>query len=191
MSRNQKIVVFIASLVLLSCCACGLITFVVIPRLYENTIAGAADPAKAKEVAKQIADYTLPPTYQETVGMDVLVYKMVVIARADKQGFIITLMQFNSSNVSREEIEQQLRSQSQLQGNISSMQLVGAENTTIKGQTVTLNVLEGDGSRNSNVRIRQTQGVFQGKNGLVVLMVMGGKTGWDDGLMREFLSSIR
>lgn len=189
MSRNQKILFTIVGCVaLLSCTLCVAGVFIV-PRLWQNAFSN--NPTQAKEVAAQIADYTLPAGYQESVGMDVFVYKAVVIARPDRRGLNIMLMQFNSSDISREEMEQQLRAQSQLQGYIGPMQWIGSETVTIKGKSVTLNILEGQGNRNSAATIRQAQGVFQGKGGTVALLVTAPVSNWDKDLIAKFCESIR
>jgi hypothetical protein len=194
MSRNQKIVLFIASLALLSCCACGIVTFVVLPRIFENTIAGATDPAKAKEVGKQIADYTLPSGYEEKFGMDIFTTKMVMIAPSQEQrgGLFIMLMQVAADTASREQMEQQMRQSFQqgTQRNMQDMRVVGAETVTIKGQPVTLTISEGTAD-NSAVTMRQAVGAFQGKGGAALIMVMGAVSDWDKTLLDNFYKSMR
>ena len=46
----------------------------------QANLASSADPAKAKQVGAQIADYTLPPGHREQVGVDLWLAQMVVIS---------------------------------------------------------------------------------------------------------------
>lgn len=194
MSRNQKIVLLITSLVLLSCCACGVGAYIMGQRLFDYALGGVSDPAKAKEIAKRIADYTLPAGYEEKGGVDFFLMQMVVILPIQERpdGLIIMLMQFNS-DTSREQMEQQMRDslrQGGVDRDIRDLRVVGTETVTIKGQPVTLTISEGFSVQNNAV-IRQVVGAFQGKGGATLIMVMGAVEDWDKTLLDNFYKSIR
>src|SRR5512135_1606608 len=75
MSRNMKIVLgVVAGLLLLGCLGVMAMGF-----LGARMFSGAMDPAKAGQVAAQIADYHLPQGYREVMGLDLMGAKTVVI----------------------------------------------------------------------------------------------------------------
>ncbi|CAG0959305.1 hypothetical protein ANRL3_00767 [Anaerolineae bacterium] len=133
MSRNTKIILWIVLPLLASCILLCIAAIVLVPRAMQNAV--SMDPAKAKEVAAQIADYTLPRGYSEQIGMDFFTMQMVALGRNDRRGGTIMLMQFKTAGMSREQMEQQMRQsfQNQYQGG-GTMKYVGERTVTIKGQ---------------------------------------------------------
>ncbi len=189
MSRNTKIaLIVIGALVVLCAGICG-ISFLLLPRFANNIV--SRQPADAKRVGAEIAEYTLPAGYAEVMGLNMLVYKMVVIAPENDQrdAMIFMLMATNTSDINQAQMERQMQQSFQQQFGASGSQLrvVGQESVTIRGQAVNLSVAENDASP----KLRQAIGAFDGKNGLTIVMVMGAVEHWDNALLREFLSSIR
>lgn len=189
MSRNTKIaLVVVASLAVICLGLCGA-GVLLLPRLAGSVV--SQQPADARRIAADIADYTLPPGYSEVMGMNMLVYKMVAIAPQDmsRDGMIFMLMGTNAGGASHEEMERQMQQsfQQQFGRSGSQMQVVGQERVTIRDQAVTMTIAENDDSP----KMRQAVGTFEGKNGLVIVMVTGAADGWDNALMRDFLNSIR
>lgn len=189
MSRNTKIaLVVVASLTVICLGLCGA-GVLLLPRLAGNVV--SQQPADARRIAGDIADYTLPPGYSEVMGMNMLVYKMVAIAPQDmsRDGMIFMLMGTNAGGTSHEEMERQMQQsfQQQFGRSGSQMQVVGQERVTIRDQGVTMTIAENDASP----KMRQAVGTFEGKNGLVIVMAMGAADRWDNALMRDFLGSIR
>jgi hypothetical protein len=70
------------------------------------------------------------------------------------------------------------------------MRVVGTQKATIRGQSVTLTISEG-ASGSSEATMRQVTGVFNGKDGIVMLMAMGDVDRWDQTMLDQFLASIR
>lgn len=187
MSRNAKIaLIVVAALAVICLGVCGA-GFIVFQRFGQQF----ANPQNAQKVGSEIADYTLPEGYSEIMGMDVLVYKMVMIGpegRTNGNGMAFILMGMNTPTVNREQMQQQMQQAFQRQYNqTGTMHVVGQENVNIRGSDTSLTIAESD----STPALRQAVGTFQGKNGLVILMVMGAKAAWNDALMRQFLSSIK
>lgn len=187
MSRNTKIILWIVLPLLASCILLCIAAVVLVPRAMQNAV--SMDPAKAKEVAAQIADYDLPRGYQEQMGMDFFTMQTVMLGRADKRGSMITLMQFKMAGVSREQMEQQMRQsfQNQYQGS-GTMKYVGERTVAIKDQPTVLTISE---STESRTNLRQATGVFTGKGGMVMVMIMGSPSDWDWRMLEDFLGSIR
>jgi hypothetical protein len=189
MSRNTKIALLVAGTLTVICLGmCGTVALL-LPRLAGNVV--SQQPADAKRVAADIADYTLPPGYAEVMGLNMLVYKMVAIAPQDKarDGMIFMLMGTNQGGMDQAEMQRQMQQsfQQQFGRSGSQMQVVGRERVTIRDREVILTIAEND----SPPKMRQAVGTFQGKNGLVIVMVMGAADTWDTALMHEFVGSIR
>ncbi len=193
MSRNAKIALIILGTLTVICLGlCG-IGYFLLPRLAQNVV--SQKPEDAKRVGAEIADYTLPEGYQEFMGMNFLVYKMVMIAPARDDGqirngmaFMLLGMDFTGGNQADMERQMQQSFQQQYGRSGSTMKYVGTETATIRDKHVTLTIAESEGG---SATLRQAIGTFEGKNGLVMVMVMGDVDEWDDSLMREFLGSIK
>ena len=192
MSRNAKIaLVIIGTLAVICIGICG-IGYFLLPRLAQNIV--SQKPEDAHRVGAEIAAYTLPNGYHELMGMNLLVYKMVVIApERDQQlrnGMAFMLMGTSFAGANQAEMERQMQQsfQQQYGRSGSTMKYVGTETVTIRGKDVTLTIAESEGNTS---RLRQAIGTFDGKNGMVIVMVMGDPDEWDDALMREFLGSIQ
>jgi hypothetical protein len=153
------------------------------------------DPEAAAEAAHQIVDYDLPEGYQEQVAMEILFYSFVVIAPEGSSGMsngpVFMLAQFQSGMVNQEQMEQQLRqSLEQQAGNRGlDMELVKAEEKTIRGEETQVVTYEGT-DENGNV-FRQVITSFPGKDGTAMLMIMGPTELWDQDKVDAFIESIR
>ncbi len=192
MSRNTKIVLVVASTLLISCCLLAIAAVLLLPQLFSNAI--TQDPQKARQIGRQIADYTLPPDYREEFGMDVFTTKMVAITRSDERGPLFMLMQFSTAGLNREQMEQQVRQsfQNQFQRGTCALTAVGTQTATIKGETVTLTISEGNCTRGGNtVPVRQALGFFRGKGGTAIVMVYASKAEWDKAAIDRFFQSIQ
>ncbi|MCA1554720.1 MAG: hypothetical protein LC737_10110 [Chloroflexi bacterium] len=190
MSRNAKIALVVFGTLFTSSCLLALAAVLVAPRALSNMF--TTDSDRAKGIAAQIADYTLPSDYQEQIGMDLITYKLVAIGRADKRGLGIMLMQFSTFGVSREQMERQMQQsfQSSFQRNAGALTPVGTQVVTIKGQPVTLTISEGTTTRDQ-LQVRQAIGTFSGKAGPTMLMVYGSVRDWEQPMLDRFFASIR
>lgn len=189
MSRNAKIALILVGSLLVICLGLCVVGFLVLPRITESVV--ATNPGSAGNVGAEIADYTLPPGYQEQMGMNLLIYQLVVLApeSGPNDGMVIMLMGTRTPGVSRAQMEQQMQQSFQQQFNRSTggMRVVGEEHFMIRGEDTTFTITESE----NPPRFRQAVGTFEGKNGLVVMMMMGSADQWDTELMRNFISSIQ
>ncbi len=194
MSRNVKIILVVLGSLLVICTLSCVVLFVFFNRFANNFTAGLQTPevrqAQARQIGAQIADYTLPPGYTEEVGFDMFVEKLVMIGPTNNQGPVIMMISVSAATVNRQQMEQTLRqsfaSQLSRSGTFKS---VGTHDVTIKGQQTTLAVSENDST--SGLTERQATGVFQGKSGLVMMMIMGSVDEWDWPTIEAFCSSIK
>lgn len=154
------------------------------------------DPEGASKAAHAIADYELPPGYQEQVAMDFFAYSFVMIGPGSASdgldpasGPTIMLAQFQIAT-NRQQMEQQMRQafeQRSGRGGLS-MKLVEAKKMTIRGEEVEVTTYEG--TDDSGFVLRQLITTFPGKDGTAMLMIMGPAQFWDKEIMDQFIESI-
>lgn len=157
------------------------------------------DSKKVQAMANDFISYELPDGYKEQMGMDFLVYKMVMLGDSDlksskpSSGPLIILTHFQATQgMTPEEMTAQMQKSFEQQSSQKGMKftLVETRTVTIKGKETTLNVNEG--SDDSGYSYRQWVTNFAGKNGgIVILMIQGTTDSWDDSVLEAFLASIK
>ena len=158
-------------------------------------LASSADPAKAKQVGAQIADYRLPPGHREQVGVDVWVLQMVVITPnvfdtdiSQTDGYIIDLLAtklpVDSAQTQRQLLDA-LLAQTKARG--LTWQKAGEHTAKIHGQPVTLSVLEDDPRHPT---IRAASGGFRGRDGQTFVQIISQADVWNWTTVENFLGSI-
>jgi hypothetical protein len=153
------------------------------------------DPEGAAEAAHAIADYELPPGYQEQVAMDFFAYTMVLITPSSTSTFrstgrpMIMLTQFNVAT-NRQQMEEQMRRSFEQQSGRRgmSMTVVETKKMTIRGEEVEVTTFEG--TDDSGFVMRELVTTFPGKDGTAMLMIMGSAEHWDQEEIDAFLESI-
>ena len=149
------------------------------------------DPTAIAQVQDKIASFDVPPGY-DVNGFSMLIYDTLYLASQPPDGRpSITLMQYNNgfASVNRQQMEQSLRQSAEQQNSQRglSMQVVENFETIIREETVTVTVSEGSFE---GYVIRQWMTLFDGNNGLVIMLAQGPVETWDDQLLEEFLASI-
>jgi hypothetical protein len=192
MSRGLKIGLAVGGGLLLLCCIAGVIIYFTVVRTIQQAV--VLDPVAAAKVGHEIVDYRLPDGYQETAAMTILGMKMVIIGpqsqASGQMGLVLAQLPTGTGN--QEQWQQQMQQSWEQQGGQSSQNyhVVGTEQVTIRGQSVTLTVSEGQ-STNGTVT-RQVFGVFTNKGGnMVMLMAAGDKESWNQQALDQFLGSIQ
>jgi len=176
-------------------CACAaLVAFLVFRQAGRQLREGMkTDPESAAKAAHAIADYDLPPGYQEQGAMDVLFYSFVIIAPETSGPVndpIIMLAQFSQPGVDRKQMEQQLRRSFEQQSGRrgTDMQVVEVRKMVIRGEEVEVTIFEGQDA-NGHV-LRQLVTSFPGKGGTAMLMIMGAAQSWNENSIDDFIESI-
>lgn len=197
MSKNAKIALAIIGGLVVVCCLGVVIVTVLAPAILGPAVAEFADqnfadtPEEVAQIGQEIVSYELPAGYEEQFGMSFLGVKMVAIVD-DSQNSAIVLMEFpNSMAADQEAMRQQLQqtwSQQGGSGNLNT-QFVTSEEVTIRDQTVTLSTYEGTDEQGTEVR--QVIGVFEGENGLVMIMAVAPLAQWDEESFDEFIASLK
>jgi hypothetical protein len=189
-------------LLLATCVVCALgsvagpiVSSFVVASLTAN-LGSSVDPAKARQVGAQIAEYTLPPGHAEQVGLDVWLLQMVVItpnvldtASVPHDGYVIDLLA-TSLPVNSAQLEKQLLGalleQTKTRG--ISWQQAGERSVLIRGKPATLSILEDDPRHPT---IRAASGAFQGRRGQTLVQIVGQADVWNWTSVEQFLASIR
>ena len=191
-SRGMRVALIIIAIALFLCCVAGLGVTLLGTRLAGRAL--ITNPDRVQTVGSQIADYDVPPGYEQMFAMNMMGIKLVAIGPSSvtRDLMMIMLMQFPPGiEVSQQEMERQVEQALARQTGLNSADMVsvGQEETTIKGETVSLTVREGITNRGD--RMRQITGLFKGKGGPAILMVMGEVETWDQAMVDNFFASIR
>jgi hypothetical protein len=192
MSRGLKIVLVVVAIALFLCCVAGLGITLLGTRLVGQAF--ITNPDRVQAVGREIADYDVPSGYQQMFAMNMMGIKMVAIgpAASTSDFMMIMLMQLPAGmGVSRAEMERQIEQALARQTGLGSadMTSVGQEEAVIKGETVTMAVREG--TTESGEHLRQISGLFEGRGGPAMLMVVGEVSTWDQAMVDQFMASIR
>jgi hypothetical protein len=191
-SRGLRTALILLAIALFCCCVTGLgVTWL------GTRLAGHAfitNPARVKAVGSQIADYDVPSGYTEMFAMDMMGVKLVAIGPSSVPAdfMMVMLMEFPPGmGVSQGEMERQVEQALARQTGLANadMTSVGQEETTIRGEPVTLTVREGVTDRGET--LRQVTGLFEGKGGPAILMISGDVAAWDQAVVDDFIASIR
>ena len=196
MSKNAKIALIIIAVVMLLCiCACvaGYIILQTTGKVLEESFV-MDNPAEAEQLAQSILDYDLPAGYQEEGAFNMGFMKMVMITdQSAGFGPLIMIAEMPAGmgideDVMRQQIEQSMQ---RSMGNRNfNVELVDEQVRTIRGEDVTFYVYAGTDSSGNQVKQLVSE-LFDGKNGTIMLMIVGNESGWDQTEIDTFLDSIR
>lgn len=191
MNESKMLLIGFVIVGMICCCMAGISFwgFRQFEKQVEN-ISNGGDPDAVAKMQEKIVDFDVPPGYQP-LAMSMVIYDMVYLTPSDSSEPMIILMQYNTvTATSREQMERSLRQAAEQQGAQPgvAMEVVDSFETVIRGETVTVNVSEGN---TSGFSLRQWMTVFEGNNGLVLMMIQGPVEGWNDQLVETFIKSIK
>lgn len=149
------------------------------------------DQAYAAAVARSMTDYTPPPGFAERRALELQGIRSVVIGSAlgaDDLQFVLTEGAPGLGDAQYQAAVEASWATSLGPRRFRS-QVVHSAEATIRGGATTLRVREGHDDRGAAVR--QVTAVFAGNRGPVLLMVVGPPERWDEGLVAQFLASLR
>ncbi|HSB01035.1 MAG TPA: hypothetical protein VLE49_10325 [Anaerolineales bacterium] len=192
---NKWIWIGLGGALLFCICAIGVAVFV-FGRVGQQVKQGMkTDPEGAAKASHAIADYELPPGYQEQMAMDLFIYTMVFIgpestgSSSSSAQPLIMLAQFKAG-ADQQQMEQQIRQSFEQQSGQRgfTMKIVETRKMTIRGQEV--EVITYEGTNGSGDVMRQLITTFPGKGGTAMLMIMGDPQHWDKEELDKFVESI-
>lgn len=188
---TRTILIVLGVLVVCCCCVIGggfLLTRYGFQYFADTMV--VQDPAQINQVSDELADYDLPPGYEEEFVMNILGIQALFITNKF-EGAMITMMQFNSNIYGDSEATRQQFQDSflqQFQTNEIQFTPVDQRPIEISGDQTTL--YEYEGSDTQGNQFRQWVTVFESKNGSIFLMIVGSKSTWNDAEMEAFIQSI-
>jgi hypothetical protein len=156
------------------------------------------DPSKVSAMANEALDFTLPSGYSPQMAMNMVFMKMMIFTRGTSvdTGFdsgpmiMIASMAEGISGDSESFRTQMQASMGQAASrNGMSITLIDTGSISVRGQTVTLYVFEGTDEQGGRIREIMSD-LFQGKNGNVIIMIMGDPGHWNQAEINRFLQSI-
>jgi hypothetical protein len=155
------------------------------------------DPAKIQKMTHEFVNYTLPSGYAEQMGMDFIVYKMILISPSGSMSSsdrittepIIFLAHFQAENLTAEQMTKQMQQSVTQQSGSNGLKLkvVETRNVTINGKETPLTISEGT---SRGIPYREWVTAFPGKTGLILVLIQGTIEGWNDADFESFLASI-
>jgi len=199
MSRNSKIILGVLGGVIVLClCVCvgGWIALRFSGDLIGN-MAAVDDPVQAAQMARDMIDYELPSGYQEEAALNLIVMNMVIISDGGTMGgaspnpliFLVgTSGDFGlNENDIRDQIQGQVAQSMQTQG--YPLELVEQRQALLRGQDEILYIYEGVDEQGNKIR-EVISSLFEGKQGMVMVMIAGPARTWDQAEVDHFLNSI-
>lgn len=194
MSKNTK-TILIALVVAGVFCLVAVVAAVggmgLLAERFKNNI--VAEPEKVQKMAQEFINYQLPDGYTERMGMDLIVYKMIMLGASDDSDAkpMILLAHFqDSSGMTPEQMSTQMQKSFEQQNGQkgATLKLVETRTVTVNGQETTLSVNEGTDSGGNT--LRQWITTCPGKTGLVMILIQGETTDWDEDALNSFLASL-
>jgi hypothetical protein len=148
------------------------------------------DPDYAAQVANTMIDYDLPPGYREQSAMQVKAYyTLAIIASNDQPSDLIAIQPASDLFMDPEWGESSEERAAQEIGDLRyQTHTVSVQDVVIRNQPSRLRMLEGLDEDGHD--IRQALSAFSGKNGNVLVIIVGDIETWDQAMVDQFLSSI-
>jgi len=190
-SRSRRLITWASLLALLA--GIGLLVGLLSPvaRSFTSSLFWRNDPEYARQVGQQMAEYTLPAGFEERRALEMQGVRSVMIAppATDAESLIVltdgipglgdpdyrdTVEAGWARNVGERRYE---------------TRLVETRSMIIRGGPARLSVREGTDDRGAP--IRQLTMIFGGKEGPVLLVVVGRPDSWEQILLDEFINSLR
>jgi hypothetical protein len=191
--RWNRLVILIAGVlgVLLACCI-GVVTLAPNLRQIIQAPFWKTDTQLAAQAAHKMLDYDLPPGYQESQVLSVQGQDAaVIIAHRERTDDMIFIEHVTEGILGNEEwrASYETRLSREMGVRRYDTRPVGTQQTTIRGQPMTLRFFEG--TDENGRKIRQVVCGFTGKGGDVLLAIVAGQETWDQAMVDRFLQSIR
>ncbi len=150
------------------------------------------NPASAQQAAGQIVDsFTLPVGYSQQYSARALGFTVWAASSASGNGHIFLAQVPQGLGIDPAAIQSQVQNVAQPQGSgrLDRLQTLGHLDATVRGQAV--NLLLQEGINGSGYAYRELTGLFDGKNGTVMVNVSAPLSEWDQAAFLQFVASIR
>ena len=195
MNRNTKIILAVLAGVLVLCVCLAVGGLLIVRNVGDSLVID--DPGEISDAANEIADYTLPPGYQEEGVINFLFGKMLMISAGDTTSStalpVIMFMQLSEDLVANQEdfqTQSELGLEQALGRRNLNLAYVGEQNAIIRNENVALMTYEGVDENGTPFR-QVISEIFPGKSGPTMLFIIGPIRGWDESKIDTFIRSLR
>ncbi len=155
------------------------------------------DPAEIARIADSMADYELPPNYEEAMVTKLnnthVLYLIVNETTPDNLSYPrISLVQFQAAQYpSAAAAREKMRLSSGVTGDLEdgTYEVTGTETVLVRGQAVELTHFTWFTPEGTAYRSLVSD-VFEGKEGFLQLLIEGEAQGWDEDAIQAFIQSI-
>ena len=131
--------------------------------------------------------------YEEVLGINMGFFKTAALGNTDNaDSAVITLNQILKNTIMEEVTNPQIPISMQTAMGVEDiqMELVEEKTTIIHGKKVPLFLYEGIDDQ-GNVIKQMNSGLFEGKKGAVMIIIIGEEQGWNQAEIDAFMESIR
>ena len=166
---------------------------------YGSKLMAVEEPAKVSAMADEVLDFTLPSGYSPQMAMNLVVMKMMIFTKGTSADtsfqsgpmiMIASIATGSSGNTESFRTQMQTSMGQAASRNGMTITLVDTGSISVHGQTVILYVFEGTDEQGGRIR-EVVSDIFQGKNGSVMIMIMGDPNHWNQVELNRFLESIK
>lgn len=192
-SRGVKILLamLIGSAICLTICCGGFFYFL------RSAVTVTTEPVEIAEVQNSIVGIQIPAAYQprQAVSTSVMgiTMKLVNYGRDPKSslGNVILMQMESPGNRSQDDIQKSLQDQLQQTGHAQDLQIEKSEirSLTIDGKEVDF-VFSSGTMKENDKSFHQVQGVFPGRRGTAMLVVLDDETNWNEVAIIKLIESI-
>jgi len=211
MSSTSKVLLILGSIAgvcLLACCGSGIFLYFKAKDAIQNIAQNlqnltTSDPEEIRERTADIVHIDIPEEYPPLRAFDFFFMKQILYGK-EASGSMVMIMEINERmqggpggpgiKQQREQMLRQLRQQQQAQnaGNVNTEITEESTETkefTINGETVPFEFIKGRGA--NGVPTRQVVGMFAGRTGTIMLMIMTPESEYNEEAIVKMIGSIR
>ncbi len=190
LSRQKKVIIAIlTSLFIVCACSSGLVVLLV--GSFQRSV--ITDLEEVHRFGQSIAVYTVPPNYQEMVGLSLMGAKAVIITHQTNftNTMLIVLTSVPESSLQQDTLQEQLQLSVQYQNQWQGLDLEfeRTESRVINGQAAELTYYRGTNTLDQ--AYQQLTGLFERQQGDIFFLAQGPETAWNQEALDMILESIQ
>ncbi|MCA8998848.1 MAG: hypothetical protein KDA80_17750 [Planctomycetaceae bacterium] len=183
---------FASAFLLIGCCVCGGGLYWFRPEIHES-------PDRAREVTSEIVEITVPESYQPKGTIEWNIAYTMSLRGSYYERFIgdglISLVEVNSRLGTHEDVRRHIRQTLLSKGGGGTPLVVNDSETTVRmfkvrGKEIPFTFEVGQDPAEPSRKFRLVEGVFDGKQGQVLLSVRVDEDHWDETAIVKMLESI-
>lgn len=188
MSSTAKVIIGIIAASVLTCAVCcGGVFWWFSQRV-------STDPAKVREMTESIVSIDIPAGWQPVMGMNWSLGAQMefVVYSPDQtnQSRLLVLMEMQVQGANQQQMEQQMQMQMSQQGMNQDITVESSETRTFTIDGEEHDFVFAVGKNSAGDTVHQVTGVFPGKNGTAMLMMIDDDADWDEAAVVKMIESI-